>query len=148
MTVYVSSDYRLPLSSGYKYELALVLSGAVPIPDFSLMEYQLFHSLRNPANHLSVPPSPRARDEMTKSHFNYLLLDPRQLHPPLTIHSDLERFSNFVGAIFYVGKGKNSRSLQHLREAKDCLRGKGKQKVLGRGLSDVRNSSNGSFLSH
>ena len=27
----------------------------------------------------------------------------------------------FVESIFYVGKGKNSRSMQHLKDAKDCL---------------------------
>ncbi len=66
---------------------------------------------------------------MTKTHFNYLLLDPRELHPPHSHHDNLERFENFVAAIFYVGKGKNARSLQHLKEAKDCLRGNAKRKV-------------------
>ena len=28
----------------------------------------------------------------------------------------------FVESIFYVGKGKNSRSMQHLKDAKDSLK--------------------------
>ena len=52
-------------------------------------------------------------DSMPKTHFVYLLIDPsgRAIEPE-------EQFREFVGSIFYVGKGKNSRSTQHLKEAK------------------------------
>ncbi len=66
---------------------------------------------------------------MTKSHFNYLLLDPRHLQPPHSMGGELVKFRNFVEAIFYVGKGKNSRSLQHLKDAKEYLRGNMRRKV-------------------
>lgn len=36
--------------------------------------------------------------------------------------ADLEHFRTFVEAVFYVGKGKNSRSMQHLKDARDCTR--------------------------
>ena len=35
--------------------------------------------------------------------------------------NELEKFRVFVESVFYVGKGKNSRSMQHLKDAKDCL---------------------------
>lgn len=53
-----------------------------------------------------------------KNHHNYLLLDPRKLtgrHLKLS----LEDFRMFVEGIFYVGKGKNARSTQHLKEARE-----------------------------
>lgn len=41
---------------------------------------------------------------------------------------EIEVFRRFVEAIFYVGKGKNARSLQHLKDAQDYLKQK-KHKV-------------------
>ena len=93
-----------------------------------------------PLSPFKTPPtygSPRAaKDRGTKDHFNYLLLDPRVLErlsqTPDSYSatcsdggrgnlSELEKFRVFVESIFYVGKGKNSRSMQHLKDAKDCL---------------------------
>ena len=92
-----------------------------------------------PLSPFKTPPnygSPRAaKDRGTKDHFNYLLLDPRvleRLHVSSTSDSnlasdcsgdgkDLEKFRVFVESVFYVGKGKNSRSMQHLKDAKDSI---------------------------
>ena len=43
-----------------------------------------------------------------KTFFNYLLLSPCK---------PVQDFRGFAEAVFYIGKGKNSRSFQHLREA-------------------------------
>lgn len=37
------------------------------------------------------------------------------------VKSELDEFRVFVESVFYVGKGKNSRSMQHLKDAKDTL---------------------------
>ena len=42
--------------------------------------------------------------------------------------SDLDVFRRFVESVFYIGKGKNARSLQHLKDAKECLT-QGRKKV-------------------
>ena len=166
--------------TGYKYELALVLNGTVPLPDLTQLEQQVFKTFRTPSTSIFTPSpvkthwsqnstssastkktmpisrqatplspfktpppfgSPRAaKDRGTKDHFNYLLLDPRVLErlfpandmSTLIISDDviicgdgalneLEKFRVFVESVFYVGKGKNSRSMQHLKDAKDCL---------------------------
>ena len=68
------------------------------------------------------PPTPRAKDGTAKAHFNYLLLDPRVAEGVLGEEGGgqaLGAFQAFVESVFYVGKGKNARSLQHLRDAKD-----------------------------
>jgi hypothetical protein len=44
--------------------------------------------------------------------------------------NDLGKFRVFVESVFYVGKGKNSRSMQHLKDAKDSINLK-KSKVGG-----------------
>ena len=86
-----------------------------------------------PLSPFKTPPtsgSPRAsRDRGTKDHFNYLLLDPRVLEKLSTVKtvdgdvsSELGRFRVFVESVFYIGKGKNSRSMQHLKDAKDCFK--------------------------
>jgi hypothetical protein len=54
----------------------------------------------------------------SKAFFNYLLLDSQLILPSIN-------FKQFVEAIFYVGKGKNRRSFQHL---KDALSSRNKQK--------------------
>ena len=33
----------------------------------------------------------------------------------------MQQFRVFVEAVFYVGKGKNARSLQHLKDAKEKM---------------------------
>lgn len=96
-----------------------------------------------PLSPFKTPPnygSPRAaKDRGTKDHFNYLLLDPRVLERLSSTNDlsdcggdrkDLEKFRVFVESVFYVGKGKNSRSMQHLKDAKDSINLK-KSKVGG-----------------
>ena len=55
-------------------------------------------------------------------YFNYLLIDPAVLKSlDTTIQSNvsnLELFQSFIEGIFYIGKGKNSRSFQHLKDTK------------------------------
>ena len=36
--------------------------------------------------------------------------------------TDLEQFRVFVESVFYIGKGKNSRSSEHLKDAIKCGR--------------------------
>lgn len=65
-------------------------------------------------------PNLRWREGTTKNSFTYLLLDPRATHnlPGSSKNlSELQTFRMFVGAIFYVGKGKQSRPYSHFREA-------------------------------
>ena len=115
------------------------------MPDFSALEYEVFRqyrmsrlpnsplrtlpSITAPAFPLprtlvsSLPTSPRSkRDWSTKTHFNYLLLDPSQLGQLNRGERDsIEHFRVFVEAVFYVGKGKNARSLQHLKDAREKM---------------------------
>lgn len=95
---------------GYKYELSLVLNGTTPIPDLTALELHLAASL-NSSRHVKT----------TKDYFNYLLLDPRVLNSSQQPDAQLKEFRKFVEGVFYVGKGKNARSMQHLKEAKEEL---------------------------
>ena len=52
-----------------------------------------------------------------KSFLNYFLLDPRTLETGSTSET-LKQFQHFVESIFYVGKGKNARCYQHLKDAR------------------------------
>ncbi|KAL3082419.1 hypothetical protein niasHT_038485 [Heterodera trifolii] len=57
------------------------------------------------------------------SFFCYLLIDPSQLPSfasPGPFHAGEVPFRHFLSAIFYVGKGKRSRPLQHLVQASKC----------------------------
>ena len=74
------------------------------------------------SGHTASPRTP-ARDN-----FNYLLLDPQQIEQVTLDQTmdDLSQFRQFVDAVFYVGKGKNSRPMQHLKDAKTALNKGGK----------------------
>ena len=89
----------------FKYELALCLSGALPVPDFGSIEKQIFPNNSATAN--------------TRNCFNYLLIDPRITEQLDTKAGELERFKIFLKAIFYIGKGQKDRPLQHLVNAKE-----------------------------
>ena len=84
---------------GFRYELSLCLNGVLPIPSLCEEEAKIFTEFRAAGQ--------------DKSFFNYMLLDPKVLP------NSAVSFSYFVEAIFYVGKGKNSRSFQHLKDAKE-----------------------------
>ena len=128
-----------------------MLNGTSPIPDFTVLEHEIFRQYRTSrlpnsplrtlpsitASAFPLPrslltarspktPSPRSkRDWSTKTHFNYLLLDPSGLGCLGGGHrgrrESLEEFRIFVEAVFYVGKGKNARSLQHLKDARETI---------------------------
>ena len=102
------------LITGFKYELALCLNGTIPPPVIPDQEKSAFLEFRVAGQ--------------SKLFFNYLLIDPRMLKQSPSSHvvmeTDIAEFRNFVEAIFYVGKGKNARSLQHLKDAKDGAKGK------------------------
>ena len=154
------------LHADYRYELALVLSGVAPVPNFSSLEKKVFQSFRQapstpsqlhtvtpstghtrtsthtpshirhstftPSRHHHSPltpsqPSPKSAAQR-KTHFNYLLLNPlkiSQLLQQLDEESDrphlseLEQLTCFVEGVFYIGKGTNARSMQHLKDARD-----------------------------
>ncbi|XP_058804652.1 uncharacterized protein LOC131671883 [Phymastichus coffea] len=84
------------------------------LDDYEANEQKIFLEFHNPN------PSRKWREGTTKCSFNYLLLDPR-------ITEDLPRRANtlsmsnkwktFLSAIFYVGKGKQSRPYAHLYDA-------------------------------
>lgn len=110
------------LHIGYKYELALVLNGIAPIPDLATLEQQMVQSLHQgmtPSS--STSQTPKKMDSTSKSHFIYLLLDSRkadQMQVAKQQEQQRSCFRAFVESVFYVGKGKNARSLQHLKDAK------------------------------
>ena len=94
---------------GFKYELALCLNGTAAIPDLHREENNVFSEFRSKGQ--------------PKTFFNYLLLDPTMLESLDTTllndhNNDDVMFRSFIEAIFYIGKGKNSRSIQHLIDAK------------------------------
>ena len=92
------------LFAGFRYELALCLNGTAPLPNMEESEATAFREFRQAGQ--------------PKSHHNYLLVDPQKLMgKKLTLK--LEDFRLFVEGVFYVGKGKNARSAQHLKEAKE-----------------------------
>lgn len=69
------------------------------------------------------------REGNAKASFTYLLLDTRVTQNlPLRAHNLTlaERMSDFLRAIFYVGKGKRSRPFSHLYEALMVRKGMGK----------------------
>ena len=94
---------------GFKYELALCLNGTIGIPDLQKEEKTIFTEFRV-AN-------------QSKTHFNYLLLDPLKLKSLSDESVSNISFKHFIESLFYVGKGKNSRSMQHLKDAKKLKTG-------------------------
>lgn len=109
----------------------MVLNGTTPIPDFTSLEHKIFQPFRHPPPPLPSSTSPPSSPlpKRAKCHFNYLLLDPRKVQGlEAGGVSDLDVFRRFVESVFYIGKGKNARSLQHLKDAKECLT-QGRKKV-------------------
>ncbi|XP_011408751.2 PREDICTED: ankyrin repeat and LEM domain-containing protein 1-like [Amphimedon queenslandica] len=85
---------------GFKYELALCLNGTIDMPCLQKDEKTVFAEFRAPSQ--------------SKTYFNYMLLDPVML----SSSTASIQFNEFVESIFYIGKGKNARSMQHLKDAK------------------------------
>ncbi len=115
---------------GFRYELSLVLNGVSPIPNVTHLEEKIVQEFSNTPT-VARATSPHTSTTVTLSgltssryhvrdNFNYLLLDPPELAscPPA---NDLTPFKTFVESIFYIGKGKNSRPVQHLKDAKTAL---------------------------
>ena len=109
-----------PNLSGYHYELALCLAGVVPVPALHQLEKELTTSLE------TLPSLSRSRG---CSSFNYLLLDPRAIDGMSADDSESGCFLKFVEGVFYIGKGKNTRPLQHLLDARKALQLKDKKHV-------------------
>eukprot|EP00118_Oscarella_pearsei_P012477 m.92311 g.92311 ORF g.92311 m.92311 type:complete len:421 (+) comp36729_c0_seq1:163-1425(+) len=80
----------------FSYALCQHLKGTKPIPDMTMEESHLSHSIE-------------MTETGTRTYFNYILIDPRR--------TDLKSFKSFLEAIFYIGKGKRSRPYSHLFEA-------------------------------
>jgi hypothetical protein len=100
---------KMRQEKGYRYELALCLSGHVSIPKLYPMEVELATSC-----HLSSKKG-------LCSCFIYCLVDPLvSKNLPWEEEgklNDLYCFQIFVSSVFYIGKGTNNRPLQHLLEA-------------------------------
>lgn len=114
--------------TGFKYELALVLNSTAPVPKLRYLEEELVQEFSTPQpSHQSANKTQSLMHRITvRDNFNYLLLDPRGLkesssHREGSSSVDLAEFRKFMESVFYVGKGKNSRPVQHLRDAKSCL---------------------------
>lgn len=77
------------------------------------LENQIFQEFASP------DPSRRWREGISKTSFNYLLLDPRitQDLPNRSVLTEPEIWLIFLNAIFYIGKGKRSRPFAHLNDA-------------------------------
>ena len=116
----VGQDPSLQASNcfqGYLYELAQVFMTTRPIPDEQEIETEMCHFFDNP------PQNCTWREGITKESFNYILIDPRisqNLPSQIAELSELDRFRIFVESIFYIGKGKRSRTYSHLYEAMNC----------------------------
>ena len=115
---------------GFRYELSLVLNGVSPIPNVTHLEEKIVQEFSNTPT-VTRATNPHTSTTVTcsgltssryhiRDNFNYLLLDPPELAscPPA---NDLIGFKTFVESIFYIGKGKNSRPIQHLKDAKSAL---------------------------
>ena len=94
-----------------------MLNGTVPVPDLASLELHLTPS---------SSATKKSHRKLTKDCFNYLLLDPRVFKVSPDESVELDHFKEFVESIFYVGKGKNARSMQHLKEAKEGMMKNGK----------------------
>ncbi|KAK0163673.1 hypothetical protein PV327_007329 [Microctonus hyperodae] len=85
------------------------------------LEESVFHEYEKPDD------NKKYRGGIARTSFNYLLLDPRiTKNLPRNGH-DLsldERWEMFLEAIFYVGKGKNTRPMAHLYESHEIWNGK------------------------
>ncbi|XP_014219954.1 uncharacterized protein LOC106647899 [Copidosoma floridanum] len=84
------------------------------VNEYEELERKVFLEFSNPH------PSRKWREGTSKSSFNYLLLDPRitkDLPRRAASMSLSEKWETFLSAIFYVGKGKQSRPYAHLYEA-------------------------------
>ncbi|XP_025076583.1 ankyrin repeat and LEM domain-containing protein 1-like isoform X2 [Pomacea canaliculata] len=103
-------------SAGYSTELNRLLSGSL---DLTVLEAEEL-LMKTQFESLSTTDELQSPKFKSKSCFCYLLLDPRitQNLPSRTeLLSDLEGFKTFLLAIFYVGKGQQSRPFNHLRDA-------------------------------
>ncbi|XP_024870245.1 uncharacterized protein LOC112453629 isoform X1 [Temnothorax curvispinosus] len=81
---------------------------------YKSLEKQVFQEFASP------DPSRRWREGTSKTSFTYLLLDSRitQDLPNRSVYlTQSEVWSIFLGAIFYIGKGKRSRPFAHLYDA-------------------------------
>ncbi|KAL7829183.1 hypothetical protein AOLI_G00300680 [Acnodon oligacanthus] len=105
--------------TGYSPELNRVLC-TFDLPDCKAAEFALCEQFDQPDQ------NKKWREGIIKSSFSYLLLDPRVTkNLPYRSQSmtPQECFQTFIGAIFYVGKGKRSRPYSHLYEALEYFRG-------------------------
>lgn len=104
--------------------MALVLKGLSPIPNVQHLEKEIIENFSTTLSDarakvchgVDVP----SFVSSTRDNFNYILLDPRKLSSSEHLHI-LAQFKAFVESIFYIGKGKNSRPIQHLKDAKAAL---------------------------
>lgn len=96
------------------------------IKTFTILRPKIFYSTPN----VSIP-------NFQVEFFCYLLIDPKRLPNPTDalegVASEAVPFSfrQFLSAIFYVGKGKRSRPLYHLVQAKKCRDLENNSKITG-----------------
>lgn len=110
------------LSLQHERTLSPLIETALPDPwacnlqPFQDLEDRIFKEFESPK------PNRRYRGGISKSYFNYILLDPRitnNLPRNGRSLSSGQRWNIFLKAIFYIGKGKATRPAAHLYDAFD-----------------------------
>lgn len=112
------SNLSFQIITNYCSELEEVIYGRISmsIMERTVADFRQAMSEHYCATTVAGQPKPK------KSHFVYMLLDPRQSRSVFQNSkiSSAERFSKFLDSIFYVGKGKKSRPFQHLVDARSA----------------------------
>lgn len=107
----------------------LIHEAPVPVPGRKVYSKELEEALKGNFDLESLQEDEKAMHEFyekenrtwregnLKASFCYLLLDSRKIPENFDSLDGLDRFRAFIDAIFYIGKGKNSRPHQHLYDA-------------------------------
>ena len=111
-----STKYPGPLARS----LADIRNVTRKLDELSRMEIMMSDKFSNISNSTRALIQQNSRETTDKASFNYLFLDPdiSANLPMMFLESKQDLWRRFIEAIFYIGRGKRSRPLQHLVEAK------------------------------